>query len=65
MRIRHADIGVCGLSCRLCPSYHSRSKSRCPGCKSSYRMAAGCLFITCAIKHKGIEFCWDCDDNKT
>jgi hypothetical protein len=25
-------------------------------------MSAGCPFITCAIKKKGIEFCWDCEE---
>ena len=28
-------------------------------------MAAGCPFITCAVKRKGIEFCGDCDESKT
>ena len=28
-------------------------------------MAVGCPFITCAVKKKGIEFCWDCEENKT
>ena len=28
-------------------------------------MAAGCPFITCAIKKKGIEFCWQCKENET
>lgn len=23
-------------------------------------MGAGCPFITCAVKKKGIEFCWEC-----
>ncbi len=27
------------------------------------RMAVGCPFITCALKRKGIEFCWDCDES--
>jgi hypothetical protein len=27
-------------------------------------MAAGCPFITCAVKRKGIEFCWDCVENE-
>ena len=26
-------------------------------------MAVGCPFITCAIKKKGVEFCWDCDEH--
>ncbi len=28
-------------------------------------MAVSCPFITCAIKKKGIEFCWDCKESKT
>jgi len=28
-------------------------------------MTVGCPFITCAVKKKGIEFCWDCEENKT
>lgn len=65
MKIKHPEMGICGLSCRLCPNYHTDAKSRCPGCKSAYRMSAGCPFITCAVKNKGVEFCWDCEENKT
>ncbi|HZK31095.1 MAG TPA: hypothetical protein VFC43_07695 [Methanoregula sp.] len=28
-------------------------------------MGAGCPFITCALKKKGIEFCWNCEENET
>ncbi len=28
-------------------------------------MAVGCPFITCAIKRKGIEFCWECEENES
>jgi hypothetical protein len=65
MKIKYQELGVCGLSCRLCPRYNTDAKSRCPGCKSKWRMAAGCPFITCAVKKKGIEFCWECVENKT
>ena len=65
MNFSYPEIGVCGLSCRLCPSYHIEGKSRCPGCKSEFRMGAGCPFITCAVKKKGIEFCWECDENSS
>jgi hypothetical protein len=65
MQIKHPEIGVCGLSCRLCPNYHITTKSRCQGCKSAFRMSAGCPFITCALKQKGVEFCWDCPENQT
>ena len=65
IQIKYPEIGICGLSCRLCSRYHTESKSRCGGCKSEFRMSAGCLFITCAIKKKGIEFCWQCKENET
>lgn len=65
MPIQYPEIGICGLSCRLCPSYHAQGESRCGGCKSASRMAAGCPFITCAVKRKGIEFCWQCEESKT
>lgn len=63
MEIEYPEIGVCGLSCRLCPTYHSGSDSRCGGCKSEARMKIGCPFITCAVKKRGIEFCWQCPDS--
>ena len=59
------EIGVCGLSCRLCPAYHRETKSKCEGCKSEYRMGAACPFHTCAIKKKGIDFCGLCNENNT
>jgi hypothetical protein len=63
MEIRHPEVGICGLSCRLCPHHHTDAESRCGGCKSESRMAVGCPFITCAVKRRGIEFCWECDEN--
>lgn len=59
------STGVCGLSCRLCPRYHTDGSSRCGGCKSPFRMGAGCPFITCAVKKKGIELCTDCPEGET
>jgi hypothetical protein len=64
-RIKYPEIGVCGLSCVLCPLYQTEAKSRCGGCKSEGRIAVGCAFITCAVKRKGIEFCWDCEEGGT
>jgi hypothetical protein len=64
METKYPEIGICGLSCRLCPRYHTVTESRCGGCKSKIRMAVGCPFITCAIKKKNVEFCWDCKENK-
>lgn len=65
MHIDYPEVGVCGLSCRLCPNYHTEGKSTCGGCKSEYRMGAGCPFITCAVKRKGIEFCRQCTESNT
>ena len=65
MKPRYVDIGICGLSCRLCPRFHTEGTSLCLGCKSEVRMSAGCPFITCALKRKGLEFCWDCDESGT
>ncbi len=65
MRIKYPEIGICGLSCRLCPSYHAQGESRCGGCKSANRMAVGCPFITCAVRRKEIEFCWECEESET
>ena len=59
------EIGVCGLSCRLCPAYYRETKSKCEGCKSEYRMGAACPFHNCAIKKKGIDFCGLCNENNT
>ena len=62
--MEYPEVGVCGLSCRLCPTFHIEGKSRCGGCKSESRMAVGCPFITCAVKRKGSEFCWDCIESE-
>ncbi|KUO53157.1 MAG: hypothetical protein APF76_03700 [Desulfitibacter sp. BRH_c19] len=63
MDIKYPDMGICGLSCQLCPMYHTDAKSRCDGCKSQSRMTLGCPFITCAIKKKEVEFCWECKES--
>lgn len=63
MEFLYPAIGICGLSCRLCPHYHTEGTSRCEGCKTESRMGAGCPFITCAIKKQGVEFCHDCKDS--
>jgi hypothetical protein len=62
---RYIEIGICGLSCRLCPAYHRETKSKCEGCKSEYRMGAPCPFHTCAFKKRGIDFCGFCDEHRT
>lgn len=63
--VRYPAIGVRGLSCVLCPNYNRETKSRCPGCKTEFRFAAPCPILRCALKKKGVEFCWDCPDSET
>lgn len=65
MEVKYPEIGICGLSCRLCPRYHTEGPNRCGGCKTESRMSAGCPFMTCALKKKGVEFCGECQENGT
>jgi hypothetical protein len=65
LEIKYPEIGICGLSCRLCPWYHKEGENRCGGCKTEFRLAVGCTFIRCAVKKKGLEFCWECDEAET
>jgi hypothetical protein len=65
MMIEYPVVGICGLSCRLCPMYQSEAASKCNGCKSVERMAVGCPFITCAVRKQGVEFCWQCGASRS
>ncbi len=58
--IRYPTLGVCGLSCQLCPRYHSTAASRCEGCKTSSRLGAACSIQTCALKRQQVEYCGYC-----
>jgi hypothetical protein len=57
------EIGICGLSCRLCPAMYRDGESRCGGCKSPERMKVGCTFIRCVRDKPGLEFCGDCRES--
>ncbi len=64
MKSKYPEIGVCGLSCRLCPGYVMKTKSRCRGCKTDWRLRGPCSILHCAVK-RNIEFCGNCVENKT
>lgn len=64
IRLKYKEIGVCGLSCRLCPSHVIETKSRCPGCKTDWRFGGPCSILHCADR-KNIEFCGYCDESIT
>ncbi len=61
---KYPIVGACGLNCSLCPSYHARGKSRCPGCcgPDFWQKHPGCAFITCCVKWKNLETCVLCVD---
>lgn len=63
-KVKYPELGVCGLSCFLCSGYQSTAKSRCPGCKTEFRLGGPCSILHCALK-KGIEFCWDCEEKES
>ena len=64
MKSKYPEIGVCGLSCRLCPGYVMKTKSRCRGCKTDWRLGGPCSILHCAVK-SNIEFCGDCAESGT
>ncbi len=66
MEIKYPNVAICGLSCRLCPRYHQEGENKC-GCKIQAHIAGKnwCPIVNCAIKKKGVEFCWECPDNAT
>lgn len=63
MKSKYPEIGICGLSCRLCPGYVMKTKSRCRGCKTKWRFMGPCSILHCAVK-KNIEFCGKCKESK-
>ncbi len=64
IKSNYPEIGVCGLSCRLCPGYVIKTKSKCPGCKTEWRFGGPCSILHCAVK-RNIEFCGECEESIT
>ncbi len=61
---KYPIVGACGLSCGLCPGYHTEGASRCPGCcgPDFWQRHPGCAFITCCVKQRNLETCAECAD---
>ena len=57
-------LSLCGLNCGLCPRYHTDGTSKCPGCggEAFYEKHPPCGVISCARRHGGIEYCYQCDE---
>lgn len=61
-------FALCGLNCGLCVNFVGNTKPeasfRCPGCGGdAFCNAHGsCSLFTCAEKHGGVEYCYECSD---
>jgi hypothetical protein len=52
-------IGCCGMSCSLCPRFHTNGKSKCLGCGPDPHCQYCATFKCCTIKNN-LESCADC-----
>ncbi len=54
--------GCCGIDCGLCPRFHTKGDSKCPGCGglNFKEKHPSCGFLTCCTIKKGFEVCSDC-----
>lgn len=52
-------VGCCGMSCVLCPRFHSQSKSKCPGCGLSSNRESCSTYKCCTERHH-YETCAEC-----
>jgi hypothetical protein len=57
-------IGCCGIDCGLCPRYHTKGDSACPGCgaESFKEKHPSCGFLTCCVTKNNQEVCTFCND---
>ena len=61
---KYYTIGCCGIDCGLCPRFHTKGDSVCPGCGGiNFREKhPSCGFVTCCVIKNGLEVCSDCND---
>jgi hypothetical protein len=61
---KYYTIGCCGIDCGLCPRFHTKGDSVCPGCggKNFIEKHPSCGFLTCCVIKNGMEVCADCKD---
>jgi hypothetical protein len=60
---KYNTIGCCGIDCGLCPRFHTKGDSACPGCggpdfKSKH---PSCGFVSCCVIKKDLEVCSECE----
>jgi hypothetical protein len=61
---KHPALGCCGIDCGLCPRFHTKGTSRCPGCAGEgfFEKHPSCSVLTCCFKTRGLETCGSCAD---
>jgi hypothetical protein len=61
---KYETIGCCGIDCGLCPRFHTKGDSACPGCGglNFKEKHPSCGFLTCCVIKNGLEVCSDCND---
>lgn len=61
---KYNTIGCCGIDCGLCPRFHTKGDSVCPGCGglNFKKKHPSCGFVTCCAIKKRLEVCSDCKD---
>lgn len=61
---KYNTIGSCGIDCGLCPRFHTKGDSACPGCGglNFKEKHPSCGFVTCCVIKKGLEVCSECTD---
>jgi len=61
---KYETISCCGIDCGLCPRFHTKGDSVCPGCGglNFKEKHPSCGFLTCCVIKNGLEVCSDCKD---
>jgi hypothetical protein len=61
---KYNTIGCCGIDCGLCPRFHTKGDSVCPGCGGLHfkKKHPSCGFLTCCVIKNGMEVCSDCKE---
>lgn len=55
-------FSLCGLNCGLCPNYYTAGASRCGGCGGEAFFNPACAVMKCAVRHGGVEYCFECEE---
>jgi hypothetical protein len=57
-------IGCCGIDCGLCPRYHTKGDSACPGCGAPNfkEKHPSCGLMNCCVSKNVLEVCSFCKD---